>query len=89
MYFMFQIGCVIKKNGSDITFEPGYSISYNIAFAPNEDSDQPAHPRSLIRVIAEHYVGRQVSESSLDGQCVFSWRICSIAGNDVIRHTCK
>ena len=32
----------------------GHSISYKIACAPSEDSDQPAHPRSLIRVVAGH-----------------------------------
>ena len=35
--------------------EPGHSISYKIAYAPSEDSDQPMHPRSLIRIIAGHY----------------------------------
>ena len=39
-----------------IAFEPGHSMSYNIACAPSEDSDQPAHPRSLIRVFAAHIV---------------------------------
>ena len=28
--------------------EPGPSISYKIAYAPSEDSDQSANPRSLI-----------------------------------------
>ena len=32
------------------TIEPGHSISYKIAPAPSEYSDQPAHPRNLIRV---------------------------------------
>ena len=31
--------------------EPGYNISYKCPCAPSEDSDQPAHPRSLIRVL--------------------------------------
>ena len=31
-----------------IILEPGHSISYKIACAPSEDSDQPAHLRSLI-----------------------------------------
>ena len=30
--------------------EPGYCVSCTIEFAPSEDSDQPAHPRRLIRV---------------------------------------
>ena len=37
-----------KKN------EPGYSISYKIACAPSEDSDQTARMRSLIRGFAGH-----------------------------------
>ena len=33
-------------------FEPGHSIFFNIACAPNESSDQPAYLLSLIRVFA-------------------------------------
>ena len=36
--------------------EPGHIISYKIASAPSEDSYQPAHPRSLIRVFTRHSV---------------------------------
>ena len=32
------------------TYQLGHSISNNIECAPKEDSDQPAHGRSLIRV---------------------------------------
>ena len=31
-------------------YESWQSISYNIAYAPSEDSDQPAHSRNLIGV---------------------------------------
>ena len=31
--------------------EPGYRLSCNIAFTASEDLDQPAHSRSLIRVL--------------------------------------
>ena len=45
-----------------LTNEPGNSISHNIACVPSEDSDQPAHPRSLIRVFAGHSVDSQGSK---------------------------
>ena len=38
-------------------FEPGHSVSYKIARAVSEDSNQPPHPRSLSRYIA----GRSVA----------------------------
>ena len=42
-----------------ISTELGHSIDqyfYQITYAPSEDSDQPVHPRSLIRVSAgNHY----------------------------------
>ena len=43
--------------------EPGHSNSYKIACVPSGDSDQPAHPRSLIRVFAG-YSGVQCSQGS-------------------------
>ena len=42
--------------------EPGHSISYNIACAPSEDSDQPAHPRRLIRVFTGESAGSKGSK---------------------------
>ena len=33
-------------------FEPAHDKTYKIACAPSEDSDQPGHPPSLIRVFA-------------------------------------
>ena len=33
-------------------FEPAHGKTYNKTCAISEDSDQPAHPRSLIRVFA-------------------------------------
>ena len=50
------------------TFEPGHSISYNIAYVPSEDSDQPAHPRSLIRIFTGQFVASQNSKATSDGQ---------------------
>ena len=41
-----------------------HSISCKFAWAPNEDSDQPAHLRSLIRVFARRSAGSQKSEAS-------------------------
>ena len=34
------------------TYESGHSISYKISCAPSENTDQPAHPRNLIRIFA-------------------------------------
>ena len=42
-------------------------ISYKIACAPSEDSDQTAHSRSLIRVFAVHSVGSLGANASLGG----------------------
>ena len=35
-------------------YEPGNSKKYNLACLPGEDSDQPEHPLSLIRVLVFH-----------------------------------
>ena len=35
-----------------LQINPGHRISYKIACVSSDDSDQPAHPRSLIRVFA-------------------------------------
>ena len=34
------------------TFKPGHNSFYKTACAPSEDSDQPAHSRSLVRIFA-------------------------------------
>ena len=49
-----QIGCNIESEVDIRKYrnEQGDSISFENACAPSEDSDQPAHPRSLIRVFA-------------------------------------
>ena len=44
-----------------LTLNHHYCIPYKIACAPSEDSDQPAHPRSLIRVFAGHSVSSKWS----------------------------
>ena len=40
-------------------YELGHTISYKIDFASSEDSDQPVHPCSLMRVFARYSVGSQ------------------------------
>ena len=42
--------------------ELGQSMFYKITYAPSEDSDQPAHPHSLIRVFEGHSVDNQGSK---------------------------
>ena len=46
----------------------GHSITYKIACASTDGSDQSAHLRSLIRVFAGHSVGRKGSKASSGGQ---------------------
>ena len=58
--------------------EPGNSISYKIISPPREDSDQPAHPRSLIRDFAGHFVGNQGSTVS-SGEQRRLWSACANA----------
>ena len=38
-------------------FEPPYDQTNKMTFAPSEDSDQPGHPPSLIRVFAVGSMG--------------------------------
>ena len=46
-----QIGCV------HLSFEPHRDKTNKMACAPSEDSDQPGHLPSLIRVFAMHLMG--------------------------------
>ena len=62
LIFFFYIHSTDEKN------EPGHSISFKIASAPSEDSDQTAHLRSLNRVFTRHSVRSQGSKASSDGQ---------------------
>ena len=44
--------CVILMNILSIRFEPAHDKTNKMACAPSQDSDQPGHPPSLIRVFA-------------------------------------
>ena len=62
-YDVLKVDCTLKKEEKGNY--PGQSISCKMVCAPSEDSDQPAHPRSLIRVLAGHLnVSNQGSKSS-------------------------
>ena len=53
---IFHCSVVIMINGSILGYlktEPAHDKTYGKACATSEDSDQPAHPRSLIRVFAD------------------------------------
>ena len=39
------------------TYEPPHDKTNKMASAPSDDSDQPGHPPSLIRVFAVHLMG--------------------------------
>ena len=47
--------------------EPASNQRYKSAYAPIEDSDQPAHPHSLIKISNERFVGSQWSKVSSGG----------------------
>ena len=66
----------------------GHSNSYNCTFAPIEDSDQPAHPRSLNRVFAGHMKMVQALIYLQNAQRqlrVITGCTCSFVGNAVPR----
>ena len=89
-FVLLRLQC--RKN----LYEPGHSIFYKIACAHIEDSDQPVHMRSLIRVFAGHSLGSQVTKASFAGQrrpwsaCTdwsesFAERTINLVGNTVPR----
>ena len=53
--------------------EPPHDKTNKMIYAPSEDSDQPGHPPSLIRVFAVHSVGSWGPNLSSCGQ----WRLWS------------
>ena len=58
---------------ADIPFEPPHDKTNKMACAPSEDSDQPGHPPSLIRVFAVHMKKAWVLSYPLSAQsfCLF------------------
>ena len=50
-----------------------------VASTPSEDSDQPAHPRSLLRVFAGHSVGSQGSKTSSQAHVHYCRKCCDPA----------
>ena len=51
-----------------LSSEPASSKRYKLACAPMEDSDQPAHPHSLIRVFNGRFMGSQRSNVASRGK---------------------
>ena len=73
-----------------VFYEPGHSIFYKIARAPNEVSDQPAHPHKVIRVF--HVNTGSVPSKDFDQSVrmsrliwAFPGRTCNLVGNTVSR----
>ena len=54
VFVLFSNSLAHTINGISRTFkfEPAHDKSYKMTCAPSEDSDQPGHPLSLIRVFA-------------------------------------
>ena len=59
-------------------FEPPRLKSYLRIYAPSEDSDQPAHSRSLIRIFRGHFLDSQGCNVSLRGHRIL-WSDCTSA----------
>ena len=53
--FLFHLYIRVETVGLRLnkTYEPAHDKTYNKTCATSEDSDQPAHPRSLIRVFVD------------------------------------
>ena len=49
--------CAAYVDSTKKHFEPSYDKTNKMTFMPSEDSDQPGHPPSLIRVFAVRSVG--------------------------------
>ena len=49
----------LKRKNSKLFlgYEPPHDKTNQMTFAPSEDSDQPGHPPSLIRVFVVHSIG--------------------------------
>ena len=54
-------------------FEPPHDKTNKMTFVPSEDSDQPEHPPSLIRVFAVHSMG-SLGHNFADAQADLSLR---------------
>ena len=68
MFMFAHIDNMIKYRQIQVLAFQGRSKSYNLVYAPSEDSNQPALPRSLIRVFARHSMGSQGLNDSSYGQ---------------------
>ena len=60
--------CPCRNNGTLDINEPHRDKSNKMACAPSEDSDQPGHPPSLIRVFTVHSMGSLAPKFSSCGQ---------------------
>ena len=58
----------MKKFCHNLTFEPKHDKTNKMTCAPSEDSDQPGHPPSLIRVFSVCSMDSQGSKASSSGQ---------------------
>ena len=69
-FFQFFPKCTCRMTNSEApdqtlkTFEPVYDKTSKMTCAPNEDSDQPGHSPSLVRVFTVCSIGKGPSVSS-------------------------
>ena len=60
--------CYIYVDSRKKHFEPSHDKTNTMIFVPSEDSDQPGHPPSLIRVFALRSMGNLGPNSASGGQ---------------------
>ena len=68
LLFWFIIIIVVCPLGLSLTFEPPHDKTNKMICAPSEDSDQPGHSPSLIKVFAVHSMGSWGPNVSSCGQ---------------------
>ena len=66
----------LTKHSNIILYEPPHDKTNEMACAPSEDSDQPGHPPSLIRVFADGMKKAWVLSYQLSAQ----WRLIRLGG---------
>ena len=64
------------KAGNQSNYEPVSCKMYKLACAPTKDSDQPAHPRSLIRAFDGRSMGNKGLNVSSGGKTMTLIRLC-------------
>ena len=78
-----KMKCAAYLDSRKKHFEPPHDQTNKMTFAPSEDSDQPGHPPSLIRVFAVRLIGSLGRMPRVI--CVFAGRTDHYVGFVILR----